>query len=568
MSSEVLREKVLEVINTVESHGLFVHDELLTVRCEGEHGNEMWSMPLVVTLAVLNALVPRGAMLLYGGHGGGKTTLAKVLGRMMTGAHLSEIEEAVVRGHPQLTEEKMIATLKPGRLLRDGVEEVVWRKFVTSFWKIVDEINRLTPYTQNILLSLLAEGRVKFYDAVYECGSFVLYATMNPQDPGTFEVGLPLLDRFGIAVPITMPSVTEIPFILSGQDERLYGYDPYYQVPQVLSVEELRSIWRLVDATPVDEEAKLFVGNLISEFSACERASKENVTLLRTDSGLCDGCHFNVEKSVCNKVVTPLSVRAAKDILRYSKALSWLLGAEKVTVDMVVAIAPYAVWHRVKYPERLLMEPPYYGDQLKFTFDVMKLVMERFVARRKALEIFEKFKMGEGGEGALKNLEEWGRSDLVVKTELVPKARHFATREYRSVMEKIRKALRVDNVRELEKVRNVILSERGLPNRFEILRKLEEAIHEKTKKIYMVPFREWGAVYGKLAVKFPELQEPLKQTFKPPVSKCIKHRELTIIVHATGGSDEDPVFVEIAGGKADEVAKIVEEVCGSDNKEE
>nr|HDO80508.1 MoxR family ATPase [Candidatus Bathyarchaeota archaeon] len=203
MSSEVLRRKVLDVINTVESHGLFVHDSRLTVRCRVDGRVETWEMPLVVTLAVLNALVPRGAMLLYGGHGGGKTTLAKVLGRMMTGAYLSEVEEAIVRGHPQLTEEKMIATLKPGRLLRDGVEEVVWRRFVTSFWKIVDEVNRLTPYTQNILLSLLAEGRVKFYDAVYECDYFVLYATLNPQDPGTFEIGLPFLDRFGLAAPIT-----------------------------------------------------------------------------------------------------------------------------------------------------------------------------------------------------------------------------------------------------------------------------------------------------------------------------------------------------------------------------
>lgn len=564
MSSEVLRRKVLDVINTVESHGLFVHDSRLTVRHGGDNGSEVWELPLVVTLAVLNALVPRGAMLLYGGHGGGKTTLAKVLGRMMTGTYLSEVEEATVRGHPQLTEEKMIATLKPGRLLKDGVEEVVWRRFVTSFWKIVDEVNRLTPYTQNILLSLLAEGRVKFYDAVYECDHFVLYATMNPQDPGTFEVGLPFLDRFGIAVPITMPSVTEIPFILAGQDEKLYGYDPYYQVPQILSIEELLSIWRLVDSVPVDEEAKLFVGNIMSEFSACERVSKENVTLLRPDTGLCDGCHFNVERSVCNKVSTPLSVRAAKDILRYSRALSWLLGLDKVTVDVVYAIAPFVVWHRVRYPEKLLLEEPYYGDQLKFTINIVRLVRERFAARRKALEVFERLKVGDGDEKELKTLEEWGRSDLVVKVEVAPKARYFASREYRNMVERLKRALRSGSVEELEKVRDTVVSEGSIPNRFEILRIVEEEIYKRTKKSYKVSFADWKAIYGKLAEKFPELQEPLKQTFKPPKSRFIKSRDLVVAVHATGSHEDDPVFIEVAGGrKAEELARIVEEAYRS-----
>ncbi|MHA1607838.1 MAG: AAA family ATPase [Candidatus Freyarchaeota archaeon] len=560
MSSEVLRRKVLDVINTVESHGLFVHDSRLTVRCRVDGRVETWEMPLVVTLAVLNALVPRGAMLLYGGHGGGKTTLAKVLGRMMTGAYLSEVEEAIVRGHPQLTEEKMIATLKPGRLLRDGVEEVVWRRFVTGFWKIVDEVNRLTPYTQNILLSLLAEGRVKFYDAVYECDYFVLYATLNPQDPGTFEIGLPFLDRFGLAAPITMPTITEIPFILGGRDERLYGYDQYYQVPQILSVEELLSIWRLVDEVAVDDEAKLFIGNVISEFSACDRVDKENASVLRPDTGLCDGCHFNTPKSVCNKVVTPLSVRAAKDMVRYSKALAWLLGLERVTVEVVDAIAPFTVWHRVRYPESMLREAPYYGDPLKFTVDLMRLVRERYAARRKALEIYEKLKVGEGDSKDLKVLEDWGRSDVVVKRELAPKAKLFASERYRKIVKMLGKAVRSKKAEMLEKVRDAVSSESRIPNRFELLRMIDEAFYEYTRRSYRVTYFDWvNMVYPKIAARFPSLQDPLRETFDPPKSRFVKTREVAIAVHTTGKRDDDPVFIEVAGGRASEIAEVVEE---------
>ena len=58
--------------------------------------------------------------------------------------------------------------------MKDGEEEVIWRQFVTNFWKIIDEVNRLTPYAQDILLSLLAEGTVKYYDSIKTISKFSL----------------------------------------------------------------------------------------------------------------------------------------------------------------------------------------------------------------------------------------------------------------------------------------------------------------------------------------------------------------------------------------------------------
>jgi MoxR-like ATPase len=71
--------------------------------------------------------------------------------------------------------------------MHEGQEEVEWRKFVTNFWKIIDEVNRLTPYVQDILLSLLAEGTVKYYDSISTISKYCVYGTINPQDIGTFE---------------------------------------------------------------------------------------------------------------------------------------------------------------------------------------------------------------------------------------------------------------------------------------------------------------------------------------------------------------------------------------------
>lgn len=183
-----LRLKVWRVINLIQANQLFVHSQNINVAYTPEEKKkaEIKSLPQILTISILNALVPNSAMLLIGGHGGGKTSLVKLLGRMITGNSLGDIESSIIRGHPQLTEEKLIGTLRLGELMQ-GREEVVWRKFVTDFWKIIDEVNRLTPYAQDILLSLLAEGKVKYFDEVLDVNKFCLYATINPQDVGTFE---------------------------------------------------------------------------------------------------------------------------------------------------------------------------------------------------------------------------------------------------------------------------------------------------------------------------------------------------------------------------------------------
>ncbi|MFW9951832.1 MAG: hypothetical protein ACFFKA_17080 [Candidatus Thorarchaeota archaeon] len=95
-----LRKKVWKIINIVQANQLFVHSKNINVHFLDEANNlHEKSLPEVLTLCVLNAIVPNSAMLLMGGHGGGKTTLVKALGRMFTGKSLNEIENSIVRGH-------------------------------------------------------------------------------------------------------------------------------------------------------------------------------------------------------------------------------------------------------------------------------------------------------------------------------------------------------------------------------------------------------------------------------------------------------------------------------------
>ncbi|MBN2153218.1 MAG: MoxR family ATPase, partial [Candidatus Lokiarchaeota archaeon] len=420
-----LRDRVWNIINLTQANQLFVHSSQLDVQYKEKEGKKesvaTRPVPEILTVCVLNALVPNSSMLLVGGHGGAKTTLIKLLGRMFTGKSLDDIEEGILRGHPQLTEEKILATLDLPKLMK-GEEVVKWRRFVQDFWKIIDEVNRMTPYAQNILLSLLAEQRVKFYDASYPVSQFCLFATMNPQDAGTFDLPVPFLDRFGISLPFSMPTTNDLSLILKSKDTKLFGYDEFMQVPPILTVEEMMRIWRLVDAQKITEEAEEFIHAIVREFSVCDRINKGVSGEKEVGPDLCADCHLNTSKVVCNKVTTILSVRAAKDLQRYVKALAWLMGVP-ADIYLVLTVAPYVIQHRVKYVSTEASQGPYFGDKMRFTRMLLGIVRDRFLLRREAMEIMNAIKKGEALEDALDTLAAYAKNDLVVKTDFLPIAR-------------------------------------------------------------------------------------------------------------------------------------------------
>ncbi|MHA1368564.1 MAG: hypothetical protein ACTSRA_02450, partial [Promethearchaeota archaeon] len=84
-SGESLRSAVWKIINLTEANQLFIHSSQLEVQYTARSGRKKIQkrvLPEILTVCVLNALVPNSAMLLVGGHGGAKTTLVKLLGRM------------------------------------------------------------------------------------------------------------------------------------------------------------------------------------------------------------------------------------------------------------------------------------------------------------------------------------------------------------------------------------------------------------------------------------------------------------------------------------------------------
>jgi len=550
--SEKLRGLVLKVMSTVESRGLFVHSSDLEIKYNDPSSKKpsvkSTRFPLIVGSCILNALVPRSAMLLVGGHGGGKTTLVKLLGRMMTGRSLNEIEDGILRGHPMLTEEKMVATLKPGPLMKEGIELVVWRQFVTDFWKIIDEVNRLTPHAQNILLSLLAEGEVKYYDEIKRCEEYCLYATLNPTDAGTFDVGPPFLDRFGIAVPITMPSVNDLELILATRDERLFGFDELWQVPAVLTEENLLTIWNLADKVHVSSEASEFMRSLVREFGACIRVDKSQASGLTVETGLCDGCHFDTAKSVCNKVIVPLSVRAAKDLNRYSKAAAWLVGAQEVTVEMVKSLAPLVFWHRTQFTRNELERSPYYGDVYAYATHLVELAASRFVQRAPAIAIMDKLKQGQESKDAFDELKEMAKSDLLVRLDYTSLAKQLRRPGYTKTVKDIDKGIKNHDVDELTKIYDNLLIDTEFPNRSMLMKQVSDALHRLTLTQFAITFDQWQDLWTLISIHYPKLTSVLKETLSPPKRKVVRNDGLTVVIYTTGDSPDSAVFLEISGG--------------------
>ena len=68
--------KIIQALDKIRINNLYVHNaELVGAKFKTSKLAQR-RVYLIESLAVLNAVVDRGTMLLYGGHGGGKTTLS------------------------------------------------------------------------------------------------------------------------------------------------------------------------------------------------------------------------------------------------------------------------------------------------------------------------------------------------------------------------------------------------------------------------------------------------------------------------------------------------------------
>ena len=488
---------VIRSLDRLRNESLYVHNEELpgAAFCSDKlKGRKVY---LVETLAVINALVDRGTMMLYGGHGGGKTTLAKYLGQLFCHLSKDKIEDCILRGHPQLTEEKILGSLDFAQITNNkplnkyGKIDVVWNTFVDSEWKIIDEINRLSPYAQNILLSLLAEGSVKYQDESRIVPPFTLYATLNPKDNANVELSLPFKDRFALALPITMPDYDS--FSTIGKRDKntrakLEEYLPNVDLPEVQK--DIKSI----SYTP---EAELFINYIIASYRLCMRASKESNDTLSVDKNLCENCRMKGEEKVCNKIKQPLSVRVKEDLYRYGKALAWFLGAPQVTTEHIMILAPYMIWHRTVLSRKFTLSlteawkdegnKKHLNDfitniDLNGTRTIIKLIKKEFDGVKHLLTKFEEVKTGKLSQAEFDAfLTEAGSStynSLILNAEILPVLREKYLPIYGRIIDYNKKIDTCTDKDDLKSMKEEMAFAYDIPNRQYLSAKIDIRLKE------------------------------------------------------------------------------------------
>lgn len=395
------QQKVRKIFDLIGERGLFVSTNYDVFTSPPEEialsGGAGYKVPLIadgsmaysspLLFASLTALLNHGTMIVTGAPGIGKTTGLEFAGHFFTGTPLEDILEAEIQGHPQLTEEKMIARYKLGKLVTSGEEEVIPRKFLQCPVKIMDEVTRNPPDVLSIIMRLVDTGMAVYGNELLTAVTGPLYGTANYADEGSFQLTPPFLDRFDIAVMVTSPPEWDLKKIRARGDEKLNGsLKKMLEIPENLSL-NFEAVRKQIKDMPEKTEhdvpvvsafADFLYGSLRFSEAASDniaRATKGNAWQQNQDNA--PAGHFR--DSPFNYTLNELSVRTAKAMSRYAKAFAWFNGKDKVELDDLKTILPYLLWHKIVPAQTALVNhPKYNNDRIDFVNGLVKKVEENY----------------------------------------------------------------------------------------------------------------------------------------------------------------------------------------------
>jgi len=361
-----------------------------------------------VVLFGIITLILDGRELIFGEYGSGKTSSSERISSLIKGLPLEFVQASTIHGHPEQTEEKIKATLDLAALEREGKEVVKWKITPYSPMVIIDEINRLPVGKQNMLLDEIDRNIWSYRGQtlmIKEGKAF--FATINYQDVGTTRLIPPLLDRFDIAVETGKLHPVRKRLIRRGIDEEVLkdsrlsqevieyisknseakdaerinqyidkvaeefkgkledrlkdeGWDT--SIPRKREIKEIKEE---IGKLSISEDAELFL-DYIGQEIYCQRS-------LKKDFSKCSGCHYT--NFLCSSLYS-ISNRTEHSLFRYAKALAWFMGKREVTLEHIIAIMPYVIWHRTSISNEKLSE----------VRDIEKDVCDEFYAVKECLK--------------------------------------------------------------------------------------------------------------------------------------------------------------------------------------
>ena len=97
-----------------------------------------------------------------------------------------------------------------------------------------------------------------------------------------------------------------------------------------------------IKAIPLDRDTEQYFAFLVSEMNTSRRyGQKRSIDDPEGDKQF--GKYLNMAFSGAG------SRRQEKSLVRYAKSLAWLQGEQEVNLDHMVQVAPYVLWHRMKW---------------------------------------------------------------------------------------------------------------------------------------------------------------------------------------------------------------------------
>lgn len=295
----------------------------------------------------------------------------------------------MVTGHPEQTEEKIVGFLDPRQWTgqKEGPVQVLWTDWAGSRWKLINEINRFPSGKQNLFLEILQKRRISYAGQVCQPGETCYFATMNPEFSATYPLDQALLDRISACVPAYQPDF--LAGLLLSERERevrdLAGMLPRF------TESEFSSLPQLVAGKPLSSQVELAVLCLIRDFTLCERAPSYDKTQLsgsKPSLGLCSGCHYhNNPEAICWQTDEGLSDRVRQDLRIFCRAFAFLLDRQ-ADLEILRAIAPYVIWHRINPMTSVLEKPPYFGvGKLAYVASLVNKSIDRTMNERREMNL-------------------------------------------------------------------------------------------------------------------------------------------------------------------------------------
>ncbi|MBN1807884.1 MAG: AAA family ATPase [Planctomycetes bacterium] len=262
---------------------------------------------------LVTGLLTAGHVLVEALPGTGKTLLCRALAAVLDSSF----------GRVQCTPDLLPTDVTGGDVLTSNGSVEFRKGPVFNNVLLVDEINRTGPKTQSALLQAMEEMKVTYGGNTYTLPEpFLVVATQNPVEmEGTYPLPEAQLDRFAYRVSMGGLEETQLKAILA----RTAGLPSGLDIEPAVGAAEVIELRRVVEKVYVPDEVMSFASRLVI---ACDPL-RSRIPQIR------DGLRFGI------------SIRAAQAIVRGARVSALLDGRPAVGFEDIIAIARFALPHRM-----------------------------------------------------------------------------------------------------------------------------------------------------------------------------------------------------------------------------